>query len=244
MSEQTVSIHLIKPSLDPSPTDRLCLTAEESKRASSFRFENDANRWVSYRAALRRLLSSHLNIAPQDLPIISGEFGKPALAIPFGHLQFSLSHTNDLGLLAISTSGPVGIDLEAATRAPDLLGCESTFCHPAEINELPVDAIERGHQLLELWIAKEALLKAFGTGFSHAPETVRIHLGASSVGITAEADIVGIDGLRIRRLQHPALGGFRAMLCSQTGSARIEIEDSTILPASEIVPPSSSTPDG
>jgi 4'-phosphopantetheinyl transferase len=145
------------------------------------------------------------------------------LAPPFDHLHFSLSHCNGLALVALCAEGPVGIDLEPISRAPDLSGCENSFCHPDEIAALPVEQSARCFQLLEIWTAKEALLKALGTGFLHPPETIRIQPEASRFNATCDEPLPGIASQIIQHLQHPALTAYCAALSIPASVSRIEI---------------------
>ena len=247
MNPNTVSIHIINPDLIPPDEHASCLSDEEISRAAAFRFPADARRWACFRGATRKILSTRTRTTPHQVPIVLTDHGKPVLAHPFDHLHFSLSHCNDLGLLAISTVGPIGIDVEPRIRASELLDCESTFCHPDEIGKLPIKHISRCRELMNIWIAKEALLKALGTGFIHPPESVRLKPEASSHLMTAETQHAGASDQRIHQLEHPLLTAHRAALSAPSRVNRIEIlasEESTNPPPSEKVPPRSTNPDG
>jgi phosphopantetheine--protein transferase-like protein len=207
----TAIIHVLTAGL-PLRDDDACLSPEEIHRASTFKFQTDAARWKSFRTALRRTLADTLGISPRDVPIQLGEFGKPALAPPFHHLHFNLSHSHDSALVAICADGPVGIDIEALDRAPSLLECVDSFCHPDEINALPQSEPSRSRRLLEIWTAKEALLKALGTGLSHPPEQVLLihHNGALSV--SPETPLKGSEAMRILHVRPPAMAAFLATI--------------------------------
>lgn len=178
MNPPAVILHVILPSND---FDDTIPTRDEMERAKSFRFQEDLTRWLSFRTSMRRILGTVLGMPPQRVPILTTHAGKPHLAPPFSDLHFSISHTNDLAILAISGSGPVGVDVEPAARSVDLLGCEASFCHPMEIRMLPSDRLARARSLLELWTMKEAVLKAIGTGFLLPPESIRIESTGSSL---------------------------------------------------------------
>jgi 4'-phosphopantetheinyl transferase len=212
MNHGTVIIHVR--SLADSADRRLLLTAEEQQRADSFRFEGDRMRWIAARAALRSILAGATGLHPREVPLMTNPFGKPLLAPPFDGIHFNLSHCHDLALIAIGVDGPLGIDIEPLERAAELIGCESGFCHPLEIPDLP-QGEARQAALLDLWTAKEALLKALGTGFSTAPESVCLKLASD---------------VRIERLQHPSLAGHLAVVCVPTVTTEIRFaadKDST-----------------
>lgn len=80
--------------------------------------------------------------------------GKPALALP---LDFSLAHCAGRVLCAISTSGPVGVDIEPVnTRAP---ASSRLYLSPREREWVGVSA----SRFVSLWTQKEAVVKAGGT---------------------------------------------------------------------------------
>lgn len=223
MNPGTVSIHLVTPADTSSHTDCGCLTETDHQRAASFRFREDAARWIACRAALRRILGEAIQLPPHRVPLVLTEFGKPVLPPPFDFLHFSLSHCNDLALVALSIAGPVGVDLEPVARASELAGCEATFCHPAEIKMLPSEPATRHLRLLEIWTAKEALLKALGTGFSHPPEKVRVHPDTASGFATSDSPLPGIGNQIVHRLLHPLLAAHCATLSAPTSITRINI---------------------
>lgn len=243
MTPGTVSINLIKP--DPAPTEVgwLLLSANERVRAASFIFPKHATHWIACRAALRRVLGHLIQVPPAEVPLVVSDLGKPALAEPFDYLHFSLSHCEDLALLAVCVDGPVGVDVETNHRGADLAGCEATFCHPTEIESLPADPDAHSERLLNLWTAKEALLKALGTGLSHPPETIRIHGDFAC----SDAPLAGIEDQVIHRLSHPALAGYHAALAAPASASRVEIhpfEASTSAGSSAITAARPANPDG
>jgi 4'-phosphopantetheinyl transferase len=181
-----VVIHLVDPSTVFSETAQAYLTNEEKSRAARFRFPQDAIHWAACRASLRMILGKTIHLPPQDVPLNYLEFGKPILASPYNFLHFNLSHCASLAAIALSTDGPVGIDLEAKERAPELLECESTFCHPVEILRLSTESAKRSFQLLQIWTAKEAILKALGTGLSFSPVDIQTVFEDDSVHFSAD----------------------------------------------------------
>jgi 4'-phosphopantetheinyl transferase len=223
MTAGTATVHIVAPAAISRKIAVDCLTPEEIARAGRFRFEADADHWMACRANLRIILGEAIQRPPREVPLIFSEYGKPALAPPFHFLHFNLSHCHDLAVIALTRDGPVGIDLEATARAADLLECESTFCHSAEILSLPEDNEERARQLLRIWTAKEALLKALGTGLSHPPETVRI-LFENPVG-TAISDrpLVGVESQSLHELLDARLDGYQTFVSAPTAVTGIQM---------------------
>jgi 4'-phosphopantetheinyl transferase len=199
-----VQVHIVHPGSISLEQAESYLTEPERTRAATFRFPEDALHWTRCRAALRSILAAQLNCTPREVPITLGPYGKPLLAD--AQLHFNLSHERDIALVALSLDGPVGIDIEHRRRASDLTECAATFCHPNELAALPSDKEARDLELLRIWTAKEAYLKALGTGLSIPPESVSL-LGADL------RDHSGLT-LRLSRLEHPDLTDHLAHLCA------------------------------
>lgn len=203
--------------IDPGRPGGLHLDAAERDKAARFHFEKDARHWSACRSALRRILGEMLGLDPLAVPLDFGPHGKPLLAPPHHGLHFNLSHCRDLAVLALGRDGPLGIDLEAADRAPSLLGCEEAFCHPEELARLPGSPAPRAAALLELWTAKEAGLKALGTGMSLAPQSVALDpAGRRLTGLPE------LEALCLRRLEHPALARHVGCIALPATCAAIE----------------------
>jgi len=215
-------IHLVSPAAITREAAFSCLTAGEKSQAERFRFEKDANHWAACRASLRRILGEAVQVPPGEVHLVFSKFGKPSLAAPYASLHFNLSHCQDLALIVRCTDGPVGIDLEPMTRAPELIECESTFCHPLEILELPSQIEDRGRQLLRIWTAKEAILKAMGTGLSHAPESTRILFQQPHAVAICDEGFPGHGKQCLHELIHPALSSHQAFVSLPESINRIE----------------------
>lgn len=247
MKPRLAIVHVVSPESGSLERGREFLTESEIARAASFRFPEHEEQWIGFRAGLRRILGEAIGLPPRDVPISLTALGKPVLDPPFSHLHFSLSHCRDLALIALSTDGNVGVDLEPIARARDLDGCESTFCHPDEIAELPTEPTLRRRRMLEIWTAKEAVLKSLGTGFTHPPENVRILFGTAFSKADSAGNLPGMDAQVLHRLDHPALRDHIAMLSTAASVDRIEIVDhraSTSALQSAKIPTSSIPTDG
>lgn len=112
--------------------------------------------------ALRTILSSYLNEPPEKICFERTSFGKPLHSKIF----FSLSHSQDLAVIAVSQVGSVGVDVEFKRRVPGKLLMARRFFAPTEyayLKSLPVELQEDA--FFKLWTAKEALIKAKGLRF-------------------------------------------------------------------------------
>lgn len=119
------------------------------------------------RAPLRALLGAYLGQPPEAVVLIDGEHGRPALASPYQALAFNWSHCNDQAVLAIARGIVPGIDLERLRERPRALEIARRYFSSEEAEALgALDPVQRSAAFLELWTAKEAVLKALGRGLA------------------------------------------------------------------------------
>jgi 4'-phosphopantetheinyl transferase len=157
------------------------LSSDERNRAERFRFEVDKHRFVAGRGLLRLILGYYCNVYPKTLQFIYGRNGKPALkregaTWPIaGALHFNLAHSDAFGVLAVTASGPVGVDVERVRRLSDFNELVTRFFSPEEAAEFSiVPWEEQPVAFFNLWTRKEALLKATGAGILDPLATFRV----------------------------------------------------------------------
>lgn len=214
MKPGEVVIYLLNPETVSEETAFATLNDDEQLRAKRFRSESDSLRWSSFRAQMRMILGESLGLPPLKVPLIVSDQGKPLLAPPHDGLHFNLSHCAELGVIGLCRDGPIGVDIESLDRAADLPECESIFCHPGEIRRLPANRPDRAKQLLEIWTAKEALLKALGIGLMHPPESICLNLEESIGSATSDTFMEDIADLRIHLILDKRLENHRAVLAA------------------------------
>jgi 4'-phosphopantetheinyl transferase len=147
------------------------LSADERVRAQRFRYAQHRDRFVIARGALRTLLGCYLQTAPAQLEFTYGPHGKPSLSQ--GGLEFNLSHSAHLAVIAVAADRPVGIDLEQVHPINDLEKLTERFFTSGEHQRLlRLPAAQRLPNFFRGWTCKEAYLKATGEGLGqlHSPE--------------------------------------------------------------------------
>lgn len=144
------------------------------------------------RSALRRgmaarILARQLGLPPEAVAIGHDERGRPLVAHPRGG-GLHLSLATRAGMVAVALAhNPVGVDVEVVDdgAAPPL-----GVLHPEESAWLLAQPPEnRALAFARLWSAKEAYVKALGTGFARPPESF-------AVALSPEARITVWDGPR------------------------------------------------
>lgn len=150
------------------------LSAQERKRADRYQVEAPRRQFIACRAALRVLLSQYIGCPPAEIQLTSGRFGKPYLkAAKEGQsFHFNVSHSADLGLIGLSQS-PIGVDLEQITPRIQARSLVSMVLSPQETalwRQLSPSLHQE--QIVNLWVCKEAFLKAVGLGIADCLQQV------------------------------------------------------------------------
>ena len=165
------------------PEAESILSANELIRAKRFHFPKHQRRFIMAHSVLRLILARYLEAPPHGLDFIEGKHGKPALN-NFPFLQFNLSHSGNMALLAIGTNYPLGVDVEYFSARPYIGIGQQLFS--IKENKMLKDSSKSLSPLtfFNIWVQKEALIKACGMGLSYptqqfdvpslafAPETI------------------------------------------------------------------------
>jgi 4'-phosphopantetheinyl transferase len=144
------------------------LNAAERVRYLAYTNEIVARRFLAGRTLLREMLGAVLRVAPRDVPLREGLHGKPYLAAGTPEsVWFSVSHTDDLLVVALSRSADVGVDVERARAFDQWHRVADRVLDGRERRQLDV-AVDRGEDpgeaFLRHWCRVEAELKAVGCG--------------------------------------------------------------------------------
>jgi 4'-phosphopantetheinyl transferase len=163
------------------------LSGVERSRARRFARGADGMRFAAARSALRLILAGYLDEDPARLALRTGANGRPELARAAGgsSLDFSLSHSGDLALVAVSARA-VGADVEAMVPRAGLADIALARFPSAEAARIaagccgpPPDSFYRH------WTAKEAYLKLTGIGLA----------GLRTIGFDCRGDpVITCDG--------------------------------------------------
>jgi 4'-phosphopantetheinyl transferase len=145
---------------------RRMLEPEELDRARRFRFERLQRHFVASRGFLRYVLARYVAAKPEALKFSYNAYGKPSLAGE-GRLQFNMSHSHEVALVAVTLDAALGVDVEhvrsdfasheIATRFFSRLEVE-TFSSLAKEEQVAA--------FFRCWARKEAYIKAIGKGLS------------------------------------------------------------------------------
>lgn len=176
------------------------LSASESERAARFVVPGLGETWAAAHVLVREVLGRATLTPADEVRVWLGEHGKPLT----GEVEFSLSHTGTLVLIGLGGL-PLGVDVEAlpSERTATQIG---GYLHPRETAELLALAPDRRPEAFaRLWVRKEAMLKAIGTGLLRDLATDYVGAG--------EDPATPIAGWRIHDVALPGDAAHRAALC-------------------------------
>lgn len=157
------------------------LATDERVRAGRFKFERDTRRFVVTRSALRAVLGAYLGVPPRSLTFSYGAHGKPALEGAHASLDFNVSHSGEMAVVAAAWRRAVGVDVEQWRPLPDLEAIAARVFAPAERATLGALAdAERPAAFFRCWTRKEAFIKATGLGLAQPLDRFVVSLAADA----------------------------------------------------------------
>jgi 4'-phosphopantetheinyl transferase len=161
--------------VDRQRGNRLAELLAEAERQRAARFLRPADRrsYIAAHAGLRLLLAAALGRREQDLRFSNGATGKPMLAD--GALEFNLSHSAGIVLIALARRLAVGVDVERLRLVPGREAIVRRYLHPgerADLAALPPAPAQTA--FFRCWTRKEAVAKALGLGLGLPLERYRV----------------------------------------------------------------------
>jgi 4'-phosphopantetheinyl transferase len=201
-------IHLWRADLDAAGWPRQDeLPPADRARAEEFLRPKPARRWVAARWTLRLVLGRYLGEDPAAVGLAADPRGKPRLE-PEGPLLFSLSHSENLALIAVSGEREVGVDVERVAPGRDLIALARTGLDPKEaeaVSEAPAE--RRPEVFYSAWTRREAIAKCFGEGLggTNPPDPVEVCEIDAGDGWAAALAVAGRRLPPVRRFDLRAL---------------------------------------
>lgn len=155
------------------------LSEAELTRANRYHFPRHQRRFTVARATLRLILARYLQLPATDLLFSYNKHGKPEIEHP-SLLQFNLSHSGDLALLAVGQRFPVGIDLEFFSARPyEGIGKHLFSTHENKKLEAMPPMLQ-ALAFFHIWSQKEAFIKACGLGLAYPTERFDVPIFAEN----------------------------------------------------------------
>lgn len=156
------------------------LSFEEIHDANTFFLKKNYRRYQISHGIKRLILAKYLNTSPKSIIFHCNNYGKPFIA-PWQNpcnLQFNLSHSNNLILMAVTIKDNVGIDVEYNENElseneliSDIFSHKEQFFF-SNLN----DKQEKKLAFYRCWTRKEAYLKANGIGLTVDLKNISVDL--------------------------------------------------------------------
>lgn len=178
------------------------LPRQRQEKIKACRQEGDRQRCAAAGWLLQRSLMQW-GVPLEEQEFVCNQFGKPFLRSR-SDLFFSLSHSGPWVVCAIA-SHPVGVDVEH--RCPEAVA--KRHFHPLEQTSDP-------ESLLRIWSAKEAFLKALGSGLTQRLDSFVVHLTKH------DATLEQTQSPLPYRLHEYSLPEYRICLCSADEKPELE----------------------
>lgn len=153
------------------------------------------------REPLRSVLGAYLGIETDRVTLTNGEHGRPTLAGAHDpSLGFNWSHSGNHALIAVGRRITPGIDLEQLRVRPRALEIAQRYFSTDETVALAaLPATARDAAFLDLWTAKEAVLKALGRGLAFGLDRLSIVRTADRL-ILQRLEGDDVDAWQLQRL--------------------------------------------
>jgi 4'-phosphopantetheinyl transferase len=217
-------VHLWHIDLDALAVDeqrwQQMLSSDEQARAARFHFTRDRQHFAATRACLRIILAHYLDSQPAALKFHYAEKAKPSLdpsldrSFGGNQVEFNVSHSGAMALLAFTRSRVVGVDIEQMRDNFDLSAIAGRFFSEHEQRQLEALASpERFNGFFHCWTRKEAYIKAHGAGLSLPLDQFDVSLqpGDENALLATRPDAVEASLWSLRDV--PTEAGYVAALC-------------------------------
>ncbi len=157
------------------------LSDDERARAERYRFDDPREKFIACRGQMRSILGCYVDESPERICFRYGGLGKPSLAAPWDEagIEFNVSNSGDVGLLAVAVERVLGVDVERIRPISNLRGMIDRYFAPSEREVLRTYADpECQTAFYRGWTRKEAVMKATSRGLSISPENIVVTVAA------------------------------------------------------------------
>lgn len=154
-------VHLWRARLESHPSLACHLSVEEWMRAGQFVSDLDRTRYLASRGLLRAIIARYTLTSPSSLKFTRNSLGKIALTDLATSLQFSLSYSADLLLLAVTYVRGIGVQLEVVEPNLPFEVLADHYFEPEEAWELRnLSPSGRAWKFYDTWTTIEAQIIA------------------------------------------------------------------------------------
>lgn len=144
--------------------DASLLSQDEKSKLKGISAQDVRETFLLSKCAIRFLLAKYTEKPPEEKCVDTHPGGKPFF-VNHPNLHFSLSHSGGEVAIAFSRT-PIGFDVEKKERRADFVSIAQRFFSVAEAAQIAAAGERAASLFVDLWTAKEAILKLEGSGIS------------------------------------------------------------------------------
>lgn len=137
------------------------LSETKKKKIDALHFEKDKRLSVCAEMIAKKMIAKHCSVKAEEIVILTDSGGKPYAENI--NIYFNISHSGDMVACALSNN-PIGIDIEKIREIDDKL--IHFVCTDEELEYVCSDIELKTQRFFEIWTAKEAYFKCYGTGIT------------------------------------------------------------------------------
>ncbi len=161
------------------------LSAEERARAARLVSNMHRQEFVAAHGAVRLILSRYCQRGPESLAFDTTTQGKPFLrdaGTGREALQFNLTHSQGRALIAVARGRDIGVDLETLRLKTDVMRLANRFFSRRDQHYILTGSPSaRDERFLRVWVAKEAVSKARGSGITFPMDRDHVEIDSEAV---------------------------------------------------------------
>jgi len=155
------------------------LSAAEKERSERFKHYKPRKNFIASHGFLHTVLSYYIDVPASEITFKHAEQGKPSIIDEQNkkNIQFNLSHSGNLAILAICKNNQLGVDIEHTDRKTDWAGIARRFFTANEQQDFfKLDESIQEDAFYKIWTRKEAHMKVTGKGLSLPPTQFEISI--------------------------------------------------------------------
>ncbi len=222
LSANEVHVWSASLSINPLTLDamRNVLSTDELLRCERSPLISEQNRFIAGRGSLRHILADYLDTDPGAVQFAYGHAGKPFLTNASHDINFNISHSGDLALIAVSVGREIGVDVELMSELPEMTEiAHRFFADRARAEFLSTPPVDRVQVFYKCWTEKESISKCTGQGITEEyplpVDDITITRLSPALGYAASLAVSGSPlNVRTWRWSHSALSVDSELPCS------------------------------
>ncbi len=212
-------VHVWRASLD-RPADVIAklaslLSSDECQRAERFHRPTDRRRFIAGRGILRKIISTYLALAPDEVRFEYNEYGKPFVSARQNRdaLSFNLSHSNGMALYVVARGRRVGVDVEYMREDFATIEVAERFFSKEEFEALKAAPVDRRTEaFFNCWSRKESYIKAIGMGVSYPLDRFTVSLAPNAAPELLKVNAYATEAARWKMYELDVAEGYAAAL--------------------------------